>query len=295
MHFPTTQAKLRGKSAFTLVELLVVISLIALLVGMLLPTLSGARSEGRKSYCLNSERQMGIAFGNYNVDYNDNYPYINPSKSGQGFALGNGTDVFGSQNNNGPWVATILRYLGDFGEKAGKISTGIYVPVYHCPEAPWPQYDGNNQQDMPAAVYGMNSNAFPTNWDGGSLGKFNDPTNVIDLKNPNMTLLLGENVNGSPGPLGLTWLGGCGITSTLFATNYFKDYGVPGVGQGWIEEQFGTMSTSSNTMRTNHPSSISYGWNELLADGHAGFRDRKLVSSITNGTGKVSTRYWSNK
>ncbi len=55
------------KKAFSLVELLVVISILALLVGILLPALSRAREAGRASVCLSNLRSVGQALVNYTV------------------------------------------------------------------------------------------------------------------------------------------------------------------------------------------------------------------------------------
>jgi prepilin-type N-terminal cleavage/methylation domain-containing protein len=54
--------------AFTLVELLVVISIIALLIAMLLPSLAASRQAAKNAVCLSNQRQLAIAGYSYATD-----------------------------------------------------------------------------------------------------------------------------------------------------------------------------------------------------------------------------------
>jgi prepilin-type N-terminal cleavage/methylation domain-containing protein/prepilin-type processing-associated H-X9-DG protein len=62
------------KVAFTLVELLVVVAIIAVLAALLLPGLSNAKALGRLARCKGNVRQLGVAMGMYATD-EGRYPF----------------------------------------------------------------------------------------------------------------------------------------------------------------------------------------------------------------------------
>lgn len=98
--FDSATVKSRS-AAFTLVELLVVISIIALLIALLLPALASARAEALSVACASNERSMGQAMEQYVGTWNGFYP---------------GNEVVGGKNagasNFCVWVPRLMTVMG---------------------------------------------------------------------------------------------------------------------------------------------------------------------------------------
>ena len=71
----------RGR-AFTLIEMLCVIGIIAILAAMLLPTLNKGKAGARRIQCVGNLKQMGIAFNMFAHDHRGRFPMQLPAKEG---------------------------------------------------------------------------------------------------------------------------------------------------------------------------------------------------------------------
>src|SRR6476659_5029430 len=79
---PKTRAGIAA--AFTLIELLVVIAIIAILAGMLLPALAKSKTKAQGIMCMNSGRQMMLAWRFYVDENQDSLPFsYNPGNAAE--------------------------------------------------------------------------------------------------------------------------------------------------------------------------------------------------------------------
>ncbi len=122
--------------AFTLIELLVVVAIIALLISILLPSLSCAREKARASKCGVQLRSFGAGLATYFTENNDWIPGVNTSGVATHVA-GMGNDIGALRSpatpvQNYDWMSPSLRYETELGNnRAERFQT--LINEYQCP------------------------------------------------------------------------------------------------------------------------------------------------------------------
>ncbi len=81
------------RRAFTMIELLFVIAIIATLASILFPVFARAREAARRSSCASNLEQIGVALGLYAQSYDGHYPRKN-NDFGALYRYASSTDVF---------------------------------------------------------------------------------------------------------------------------------------------------------------------------------------------------------
>lgn len=151
------QAQKGIRKAFTLVELLIVIAILAVLAAILLPVFSQAREAARRSNCLTNQRQLGLGVLQYAQDWDETFP--------NGLYQNGGKRVWPGQG----WAGQCLPYIRN-------------SALFHCPSDASVPPPGNS-----SISYGLNKNLVRySDFDdpmpsGIQLGDLNAPTRTVML------------------------------------------------------------------------------------------------------------------
>ena len=224
------------RRGFTLIELLVVIAIIALLVGILLPSLRGARDSARSVICVSNLRTLAITLQQFADDHDGVLPR---SSHSVGY-------------NRLPWAASLYEPLTDrpyegtsySWDDAGWWSTTN--TLYRCPHdrRQSPIRTQGLPFDMPALSYGMNvyfeltpaeiNPSKPSSSDHAPYRK------IASAQRPSGTVLMGELVDGA--------------TRDHIMAHFWRTYGVEPISEVAMHRHGGSENDKSG-----------YAW----LDGHA--------------------------
>src|SRR4051812_35372382 len=169
----------QSRNGFTLVELLVVIGIIAVLIGILLPTLSKAREQAKLTQCLSNVRQLGLGMQLYRQYNRDHYPlrimYVGFTSIESVYMwAGKGADPIKAYGAQYVTASTDRRYINQY--LVRNPQKGAEFQIAHCPSDDG-AYDG----------YG---NSYTGNyfWGGNATKPYytlldpTDPTHVRSIK-----------------------------------------------------------------------------------------------------------------
>ena len=249
----STKRAIRRERAFTLVELLVVVSVIAMLVAILLPAVQAARGAARRTHCQNNLRQIGLGL-------------LAHHEALSAFPIGAIEWRSAAKPNNRQlaWSAFLLPYLEEqstydlldlntsFDSPENAKGAAAVLPVYMCPSSRRGEQliDGRGPCDY-GGIYGERLTSPNSPPKGAML--FDVPIAIEHIKDGlSNTLIVAEDSRFPDGQ----WINGRNVFDQAYPINAAPLY--------------------ENDIRSDHPG----GAIGVLADGSVHFLDESLDKRV---------------
>jgi prepilin-type N-terminal cleavage/methylation domain-containing protein/prepilin-type processing-associated H-X9-DG protein len=255
----------RGRPpAFTLVELLIVIGIIAVLAGLLLSVRSRASDQAAKAQCLNNLRQLAMAMTMYAQDNDQAFPFCAPlgqAQAKEDWIAWQGPDP--DQAINKSALAKYVRVKGD-----------AYQSLMRCPSDEW-----SNHKNPYFYSYSMN---YLLSSDRGKTSPAGPTPRTTSINRPSEKIILTEENE-------LT------INDGLWAPGNYTDASKASWTVQWdyLSVRHDTRKAEYSTPTVGVLPEKDKRGNVAFVDGHADFVSRRYAHSpqqllpLDEGTGKV--------
>ncbi len=179
----------RSSSAFTLIEVLVVVAIISLLVSVLLPSLTKARDRARAVVCLSNLHRLGHA----TVFYTNTYKVHPPFRLQK--VLNRSTGMWADYTNRYGRKGPRWQWFMDYGVgaviNAGGVAAGsdeMTNDLFLCPSL-----KGAYERNIRNGAYGYNYQYLGNSRESSIPGEYaNWPVGMGRIKAPGRTVLIGD-------------------------------------------------------------------------------------------------------
>lgn len=280
-HSSIERESLRG---FTLVELLVVITIIAVLMGLLLPAVQAAREGGRRTVCQNNLYQLSFAAVRHEGQFGFMPGWRNPGPATSGSSSWPVMILPFIERND------IYRTIASSTNSVPPAGTGVFVTTFVCPSSP------PDSQTQPWLAYAGNTGSFANArrgdgvmldtmvTSGANSGRIS-LDDIVANDGSAFTMILSEKCG--PGtaanPLGLaSWntvnTGGWNSGNTMLSAFGIHNGSTPPSGQGVRIINATTPGPPGffSQPSSNHPGGVVVGF----CDGHTEFLKESLLVDV---------------